>query len=83
MFYAKPNYKASTKGDMFSVMAHSGKWSGLIVRKNGYVFELAPDATEKLTGRLKKAYEKRISKEELSVEDAMWLAERGASIYAA
>lgn len=84
MFYVNPRRKSSGRNNMWSVMAHAGKWEGLTIKKEGFVIELPPEASKKkLFGGLKKAFEKRVFKNELSVEDAIWLGEHGASVYAA
>ncbi len=66
--------------NMYSVMTRSG-FGTLSIQKDGYVVTLPNTAIKKKNGDIKDAFKKRLN--ELTIESALWLQARGASIVAA
>lgn len=66
------------KYSMFSVMAHTGFGKILWKTAAGLLFVLPQRAVRKSDGIVKKAWKARLDR--LSLDDCMWLCDRGAAV---
>ena len=69
-----------SRKNMYSVMSHAG-FGTLNINSNGYVVTLPNSAIKKANGDVKESFKKRINN--LTIESALWLQARGASVVAA
>ena len=69
-----------SRKSMHSVMSNAG-FGTLNINSNGYVVTLPNSAIKKANGDVKESFKKRINN--LTIESALWLQARGASVVAA
>ena len=69
-----------SRKSMHSVMNNAG-FGELNINSNGYVVTLPNNAITKANGDVKESFKKRLNN--LTLESALWLQARGASIVAA
>ena len=77
--FAAPNPKASSRGNMWSVMAHTG-FSGVTIKKAGAILHLPKAAiiqTGMKAGQIKKSFLRHMY---LTVENCEWLYNHGAEV---